>query len=99
MRCVVDARHAPAVSPRRAAAAPRAAAAMAAASVSAAPPSVLGAGQRLVVLAADEGLDALARDVVVELERRALHEVGRRRHEGARPGRGRGPASGSGWRR
>src|SRR5487761_2599964 len=37
--------------------------------------------QRLVVVAADERFDAVERDVVVELLRRALHEVGRWRDE------------------
>ena len=38
----------------------------------------LGPDQRLVVLAADERLDPVERDVVVDLHRRALHEVARR---------------------
>ena len=38
----------------------------------------LGADERLVVVAADERLDAVERDVVVNLRRRALHEVARR---------------------
>ena len=43
----------------------------------------LGPDQRLVVVAADERLDAVERDVVVDLLRRALHEVARRRDERA----------------
>src|SRR5207237_1606826 len=43
----------------------------------------LGPDERLVVLAADERLDAVERDVVVDLLRRALHEVARGRDERA----------------
>src|SRR5687768_9829939 len=43
----------------------------------------LGAHEGLVVLAADERLDAVVGDVVVDLERRALHEVARRGDERA----------------
>src|SRR3990170_508615 len=42
-----------------------------------------GADKRLVVIALDERLNAIERDVVVDLLRRALHEVARRSHEGA----------------
>src|SRR5215212_9181 len=44
---------------------------------------LLGADKRLVVLAADERLDAVERDVIVDLARRALHEVARGRDERA----------------
>src|SRR5687767_5709515 len=44
---------------------------------------LLGANERLVVLAADESLDALARHIVVNLARWALHEVARRCDERA----------------
>ena len=43
----------------------------------------LGPDERLVVLAPDERLDAVERDVVVDLLGRALHEVARRRDERA----------------
>src|SRR4029079_12474645 len=45
--------------------------------------SLLGADECLVVIAADDRVYALARDVVRDLAWRPLHEVGGRRHEGA----------------
>src|SRR5918993_3239181 len=44
---------------------------------------LLVANERLVVLAPDERLDALVRDVVVDLDGRGLHEVAGRRDERA----------------
>src|SRR3990170_5722791 len=44
---------------------------------------LLGPDERLVVIAADEVLDAIVGDVVVDLDRRALHEVRARRDQRA----------------